>query len=138
MCIRDSYKTAVAANQNSSGQWWYPYMAAAYSAGILSNTTVAQRRAAAGGWTEAMVNAEISRYDMAQIMVNVAGSKGWENPSALDLMAARISIKDWSTIPSNYQNAVAGAYARKLLSGDENGNFNGAASTTRAQAAVVL
>lgn len=85
-----------------------------------------------------MVNAEISRYDMAQIMVNVAGSKGWENPSALDLMAARISIKDWSTIPSNYQNAVAGAYARKLLSGDENGNFNGAASTTRAQAAVVL
>ena len=88
------YKTAVAANQNSSGQWWYPYMAAAYSAGILSNTTVAQRRAAAGGWTEAMVNAEISRYDMAQIMVNVAGSKGWENPSALDLMAARISIKD--------------------------------------------
>ena len=65
------YKTAVAANQNSSGQWWYPYMAAAYSAGILSNTTVAQRRAAAGGWTEAMVNAEISRYDMAQIMVNV-------------------------------------------------------------------
>ena len=36
------YKTAVAANQNSSGQWWYPYMAAAYSAGILSNTTVAQ------------------------------------------------------------------------------------------------
>lgn len=132
------YKTAVAANQNSSGQWWYPYMAAAYSAGILSNTTVAQRRAAAGGWTEAMVNAEISRYDMAQIMVNVAGSKGWENPSALDLMAARISIKDWSTIPSNYQNAVAGAYARKLLSGDENGNFNGAASTTRAQAAVVL
>ena len=30
------------------------------------------------------------------------------------------------------------AYARKLLSGDENGNFNGAASTTRAQAAVVL
>lgn len=34
-------------NQNSSGQWWYPYMAAAYSAGILSNTTVAQRRAAA-------------------------------------------------------------------------------------------
>ena len=23
------YKTAVAANQNSSGQWWYPYMAAA-------------------------------------------------------------------------------------------------------------
>lgn len=61
-----------------------------------------------------------------------------ENPSALDLMAARISIKDWSTIPSNYQNAVAGAYARKLLSGDENGNFNGAASTTRAQAAVVL
>lgn len=75
---------------------------------------------------------------MAQIMVNVAGSKGWENPSALDLMAARISIKDWSTIPSNYQNAVAGAYARKLLSGDENGNFNGAASTTRAQAAVVL
>ena len=47
------YKTAVAANQNSSGQWWYPYMAAAYSAGILSNTTVAQRRAAAGGFTNA-------------------------------------------------------------------------------------
>lgn len=49
--------------------------------GILSNTTVAQRRAAAGGWTEAMVNAEISRCKPAQIMVNVAGCQGWENPS---------------------------------------------------------
>lgn len=40
------YKTAVAANQNSSGQWWYPYMAGSLlGRAILSNTTVAQRRA---------------------------------------------------------------------------------------------
>ena len=75
---------------------------------------------------------------MAQILANVATAQSWEAPDSLTLMYARLLIKDWDSIPTQYRNAVASSYARGFLSGDDQGNFNGEASTTRAQAAVVL
>lgn len=131
------YKDAVA-RQAASADWWRPYMNTAYSAGILSNTTVGQRRGAANDWTASMAEEKISRYDMAQVIVNISNAQGWESASVLDIMAAKLKIKDWSKIPDRYQNAVTIAYAKGFLSGDQDGNFNGDDSTTRAQAAVVL
>ena len=59
-------------------------------------------------------------------------------PDSLTLMYARLLIKDWDSIPTQYRNAVASSYARGFLSGDDQGYFNGEASTKRAEAAVVL
>ena len=131
------YSTAVA-NQGTSSQWWLPYMNVARGAGLLTNTTIAQQYSTANGWDASVDRTTITRYDMAQILANVATAQSWEAPDSLTLMYARLLIEDWDSIPSQYRNAVASSYARGFLTGDENRNFNGEASTTRAQAAVVL
>ena len=131
------YSTAVA-NQGTSSQWWLPYMNVARGAGLLTNTTIAQQYSAASGWNASVDRTTITRYDMAHILANVATAQSWEAPDSLTLMYARLLIKDWDSIPTQYRNAVASSYARGFLSGDDQGNFNGEASTTRAQAAVVL
>ena len=131
------YSTAVA-NQGTSSQWWLPYMNVARGAGLLTNTTIAQQYSAASGWDASVDRTTITRYDMAQILANVATAQSWEAPDSLTLMYARLLIKDWDSIPTQYRNAVASSYARGFLSGDDQGNFNGEASTKRAEAAVVL
>ena len=131
------YSTAVA-NQGTSSQWWLPYMNVARGAGLLTNTTIAQQYSAANGWDASVDQTNITRYDMAQILANVATAQSWEAPDSLTLMYARLLIKDWDSIPTQYRNAVASSYARGFLSGDDQGNFNGEASTKRAEAAVVL
>ncbi len=125
------YSTAVA-NQGTSSQWWLPYT------GLLTNTTIAQQYSTANGWDASVDRTTITRYDMAQILANVATAQSWEAPDSLTLMYARLLIKDWDSIPTQYRNAVASSYARGFLSGDDQGNFNGEASTKRAEAAVVL
>ncbi len=124
--------------QGTSSDWWRPYMNVAYANNLLSGTTVGQSYAAAGSWSSSSVNGQISRYDMAQIMYNLSTAQRWEFPNELAILANLALIQDMSSIPSNYQMPVAYCYAKGFLSGDENGNFNGSDTTTRAQAAVVL
>ena len=124
--------------QGSSSDWWRPYMNVAYANNLLSGTTVGQSYAAAGSWNSSSVNGQISRYDMAQIMYNLSTAQRWETPDSMSLVLSQLLIKDFGSIPTNYQMPVAYCYAKGLLTGDENSNFNGSATTTRAQAAVVL
>ena len=124
--------------QGTSSDWWRPYMNVAYANNLLSGTTVGQSYAATGSWSSSSVNGQISRYDMAQIMYNLSTAQRWEFPNELAILANLALIQDMSSIPSNYQMPVAYCYAKGFLSGDENGNFNGSDTTTRAQAAVVL
>lgn len=124
--------------QGSSSDWWRPYMNVAYANNLLSGTTVGQNYAAAGSWNSSSVNGQISRYDMAQIMYNLSTVQRWESPNSMSLVLAQYAIRDFGSIPTNYQMPVAYCFAKGLLTGDENSNFNGSATTTRAQAAVVL
>ena len=124
--------------QGTSSDWWRPYMNVAYANNLLSGTTVGQSYAAAGSWSSSSVNGQISRYDMAQIMYNLSNAQKWESPDSMSLVLTQLLIKDFGSIPTNYQMPVAYCYAKGLLTGDENSNFNGSATTTRAQAAVVL
>ena len=124
--------------QGTSSDWWRPYMNVAYANNLLSGTTVGQSYAAAGSWSSSSVNGQISRYDMAQIMYNLSTAQKWESPDSMSLVLTQLLIKDFGSIPTNYQMPVAYCYAKGLLTGDENSNFNGSATTTRAQAAVVL
>lgn len=118
--------------------WWQSYMAVAYSKGLLDNTAVGDNRKLSNAWSTQAVNASMSRYDMAQVMSNVAKDQGWTDPSALDLLAAQLKIADWANIPAKYQNAVAKAYAKGFLSGMDNNKFEGAQAMTRTHGAVVL
>ena len=133
------YSNAATAYPNTTSYWWYSYMEAAYQKGYLSGTTAGNRRAADGKWTASVVEAGMSRYDLAQIIYNVSQKQGWESPTSTELFFAMASIADWSEIPTQYQNAVTLAYAKQFLSGvDSKGTFGGKTTMTRGQAAVVL
>lgn len=124
--------------QGTSADWWRPYMNVAQATGLLSGTTAGNQYAASGAFTAANANSQISRYDMAQIMYNVGIAQKWDLPDSWAILLNLAVIQDSDSIPTNYQMAVGVCYAKGFLSGDENGNFNGASTTTRAQAAVVL
>ncbi len=135
MLYPDAYKTYA----GMSSYWWYPYVEASYQKGLLTGTTAGSRRTADTRWTATVVEAGLSRYDMAQIIYNAAKSQGWTEPSSASLLLTMMAIPDWSSIPASYQNAVAYCYAAGYLSGtDDKGTFDGESTMTRAQAAVVL
>ena len=119
-----------------SSYYWYQYAEAAYLKGDLDGTVAGERRRTDGAWTATVVEADMSRYDLAQIIANVMESQGWQTPDTTAILLAMATIPDWSEIPTNYQSAVAMAYAGGFLSGmDDKGTFGGESSMTRAQAA---
>lgn len=118
MVSRQFYKT-----KDGSDVWYGPHLEAAKKAGILNGTMI--------GMDDNLANSTINRYDMAQIMYNVMGS-----PTATGDTS---KITDWSSVPSNYRNAVSVCYSMGLLTGvDQKGTFNGNGVMTRAQAATIM
>ena len=135
------YKSDVTTYQNAykPADWWKAYMEVAYTKGVLKNTTAGDARSVSGSWTEGVVNAKISRYDMAQIMYNVSGLEKWTMPTTTEMLAAQAKIGDWSKVPAKYQSAVAASYAKSYLSGVDNaGTFAGDRTLNRTEGAVVL
>jgi hypothetical protein len=125
--------------QGSSGDWWRPYLEAAYQVGVLSGTEAGTQRSQTQKWSSSVANAKISRYDMAQIIMNVAEEQDWASPTLNEMAIAVTKIADWTEIPARYQTAVTVAYAKGYLGGmDDKGTFKGDSNMTRAQAAVVL
>ena len=121
-----------------SSYYWYQYAEAAYLKGDLDGTVAGERRRTDGAWTATVVEADMSRYDLAQIIANVMESQGWQTPDTTAILLAMATIPDWSEIPTNYQSAVAMAYAGGFLSGKDGGVFDGGSPLKRAEAAVVL
>lgn len=78
----------------------------------------------------------ISRYDMAQVIVNILSGKGI-SASATEAKSAQAKIQDWSNVPSQYRNAVSEAYALGIING-RSGNFAGQETMNRAEGATVL
>ena len=87
---------------------------------------------------DANINQPISRYDMAQMMYNVLVDQKVELPSVEKRDAARSAIKDWESVPVQYQSAVAACYAMGVLNGQSDGNFGGKGPMNRAQGCVVV
>lgn len=87
---------------------------------------------------DANINQPISRYDMAQMMYNVLVDQKVELPSVEKRDAARSAIKDWESVPVQYQSAVAACYAMGVLNGQSDGNFGGKNPMNRAQGCVVV
>ena len=79
-------------------------------------------------------NAEITRNEIAKYL-----SLGLEKLKNQKIdTTTPTSIKDFDSIPNEYKDYVASAVNAGLIKGDENQNFNGAKSLTRAETAVII
>ena len=133
-------KSASAAVEFSDGgEWWLPYAETAYIKGILRATTVLGPRDSEEAQWDNTINQGITRYDMAQIIYNVMLLETTKTPADSEILEARRHIADWSSVPTNYMQAVSACYATGCLSGiDDAGTFGGTSYMTRAQAATVM
>ena len=85
--------------------------------------------------TKESLDANISREDMAYILVNIAKANG----ETLEVKASiQNKIKDFNSISPERQNVVLQAYSNGLLAGDNLGKFNPKDTATRAQIAAVF
>lgn len=140
MIAREYYVNALeqlGALPEGQANWWYGGIAACNSADILDGTKVGNQHESTGEWGSE-VNVAMNRYDMAQVMYNLLRDQGAALPSEADQTKAQAKIGDWSSIPANYQDAVAVCYALGLLNGQSDGTFGGQNNMNRAQACVVI
>ena len=140
MIAREYYVNALeqlGALPEGQANWWYGGIAACNSSDILDGTKVGNEHESTGDWGST-VNAAMNRYDMAQAMYNLLKAQGATMPSEADQTEAQAKIGDWSSIPANYQDAVAVCYALGLLNGQSDGTFGGQNNMNRAQACVVI
>lgn len=82
------------------------------------------------------VTIPISHYDMAIMIFNLMGDRALPPLSENDVCSL---LQDFSDeIPTQYETAVATAYHYNFITGRDGGLFDGSASLTRGDAAVVL
>lgn len=79
-------------------------------------------------------NAKITRNEMAKYLS--LGLEKLKNQKIDTTTPA--SIKDFDSIPNEYKDLVASVVNAGLIKGDENQNFNGSKSLTRAETAVII
>ena len=119
-------------DDSNANPWWKPYTDALDRHGVLEDTTL--------GTTirTISVNQPINRYDMAQMMYNVLVDQGAQLPAQAEQEKAQAVIGDWTSVPTEYQNAVTACYAAGVLNGQSDGNFGGTNLMNRAQGCVVV
>lgn len=128
----------LAQHSGDTGSWWEPYVNTAWEAGYLTDTTAGWSYED-GVWDAAVVNAPMTRFDMAQVMYNTVLAEELPLPTDEARAAAQAAIGDFVQIPEDYESAVVAMYALSYLSGiNENGDFGGQGTMTRAQSCVVL
>ena len=115
---------------------FYPNYLALKNNGIWENVSFNTGSIYDSGFATSM-NKGISRYDMAQLMTNIMTKKGF-SASSSDKNAAIAKITDYSSIPSQYRDAVTNVYALGVIGGYSDGSFNGDGVMNRGQAAVVI
>ena len=102
--------------------WYAKAVLWAYNNDIVSGKTE----------TEFDPNSDITREQMAAVLYRYAKTKGY------NLDSDEITYSDVKDIADYATDSVKWAYCAGIMTGDENGNFNPKAGTTRAQAASVF
>lgn len=119
--------------------WWEPYVETIRACGLLTDTSMGFAYEEQGGWDPAVVEAPLTRYDMAQIMYNTAVYAGLDLPTDGQREAAQRAIGDYGSIPEDYESAVVAMYALGYLSGvNADGDFGGGSAMDRAAVCVVM
>lgn len=104
----------------NSEEWYKPTFDYLKNKGVIANI--------------ANPNAEITRNEMAKYLS--LGLEKLKNQKIDTTTPA--SIKDFDSIPNEYKDLVASVVNAGLIKGDENQNFNGSKSLTRAETAVII
>lgn len=120
---RAAFEADAKAAAQAGDNWYNAYVRVAESQGLLTGT----------GITQAVIEGEITRYDMAATTYGAMKLLGGKD-ATVDTSA----IKDYGDIPTKYAAAVGQMYATGLIKGDNAGNFNGTLTMTRAEAAAVM
>ncbi len=108
----------------NKGAWYYPYVAAAYEAGIINGMSEEQFG----------IGQQITRSDMAVILKRILDYKG----ILLTEIRPAFVFDDFDTIPDYARESVALLSEAGLMNGVGNNTFMGAASATRAESAVAI
>lgn len=112
---------------DNSGHWAVPYYNAAVASGLISASDFS--------CTPQLLDAPISREDMAYILVNVAKANGEELSANAELIKY---IPDYHRVSDKRKNDVLKAYTNDLLVGDNYGRFMPAKDLNRGEAAAVF
>lgn len=132
------FADALAAYQGEPYYWWESAADVLLDAGALDGTT-ARMYYEKGIWDREVMEAPMTRYDMAQVMYRILTAKGAEMPDAAGAQSAAGQIPDYASVPETYAEAVTAMYAMGCLSGvDAAGTFAGDRPMSRASACAVL
>ncbi len=104
----------------NSEEWYRPTFDYLKNKGVIANI--------------ANPNKEISRNEMAKYLSLGLEKLKNQKPNT----TAPTNIKDFDSLPNEYKDLVASVVNAGLIKGDENQNFNGSKSLTRAETAVII
>lgn len=122
--------------KQGGGKYWWTNCMTASSAAFTGTAAHASYLKHNETWQQAAVTANMTRYDMAMVVANIAYAQNWQSGNTA---AVADKMPDWLHIPFNYREAVKYCYASGLISGiDGEGTFGGNFLTTRGTAAVIL
>ena len=113
-----------------------------YTMALADNVLVIDPYASGSGVTQMFectaeeLNKPIFRYEMAVILNNVCRNIAMQK--TVNVLNPEEHITDYADIPERFVTAVEQMYGKGLLTGDENGAFNGWDNLTRAQAVTVI
>ena len=112
----------------SGEHWAAPYFR------ILSKYKVYEGLDVSGNW--ASLDANISRYQMAVMIINFLVNVQWEN--TVKVTSPENVITDYGAIPSAYREAVVQVYGKGDITGYSDGSFKGDETLTRSQSVAVI
>ena len=114
---------------NANEYWGAPFAEVALSAGLIGEDEY-------GGITEKNLNQNISREEMASIIVNAFYSRG-KTVTETQKQAALQTLTDFDTVSSQYYDQSVASVALGIIGGFPNSTFGPKENASRAQAAVV-
>jgi len=144
MVVRAFYADEQEGETSNVGKWWAIPMRIAYTHDIICDTIagktyVTDPFTGEESWDFALVEAPMSRADMAIALVGTMEGQRITMPSSGELEATKSKIADFNSIDADHKDAVTIAYHLGLLKGvDTKGSFNPNGSLTRAEACAML
>lgn len=118
-------------------KWWTPFFQAANARGGLANTKISAYFYNYRNW-DGYANVPVTRFDVAAIIANLVLERGGEADSDVTADLKLRKLPDYSTITMQYHSSVATVLNYGLMAGRPDGSFDGNATLTRGEAAVVL
>lgn len=114
---------------NPNEYWGTPYVEAALNADLIAESEY-------GGLTENSLNKNITREEMASIIVNAFYTTG-ATVSASELQIANSKLTDLNQVSTEYYEQAIAAVALKIIDGYSDNTFRPLNNASRAQAAAV-